>query len=423
MPPILKLMSKFSFIILSLLLSIIPLRTAAQESVQHADSVPEIEQVADTVPQHQSKLKVLSNKVTDKLLNAIPDAKSDDVNSIKNDSLYWTTALKHRRYNIYDTSIKYPRFLDFCVRAYRWGDKTFNSYDTAYVKPSGKNWKFILRNNNWIDTYGGRLSKERMRLVISSDVASSFGAQLAFMAVSYTYMFDIDNLIKGTPMSHKRMDFSFTCALFSIDFYSKSNSSKTDIHRFGDYKYKNKSWVSEPFYGLKADNCYGIYGYYYFNHRKYSQAAAYCFSKIQKKSAGSFILGFGIDHQNISMDFSELKQQMKDVLPDDRLFYSFKYNDYTILVGYAYSWALRHNWLINLTFTPSFGYRKSLAGSTEGAKSLFSSNIRGKLAVVHNRGRFFYGLHFILDGHWYNSSSNSFFNSNEDLTLSAGIRF
>ncbi len=54
---------------------------------------------------------------------------------------------------------------------------------------------------------------------------------------------------------------------------------------------------------------------------------------------------------------------------------------------------------------------------------MISPNIRFKLALVRNRKNFFYGAHFVMDGHWYISKNYSFFNSVEDLTLTAGIRF
>lgn len=337
--------------------------------------------------------------------------------------IYWKDAIKQHRFSIKDTSIYYPKFLDFCVRVYRWGDKTFNSYDTTYVRHSGKNWKLMIKSDNWIDTYTGRLSTERMRLTMTSKVASNLGAQIAFMAVSYAYMFDISNMISGKKIKRKRMETSFTCALFSVDFYMRSNSSQTDIHRFGDYKYKNSSWFSIPFNGLSSNDCYGIYGYYYFNNRKYSQAAAYCFSKYQLRSAGTFLIGFGFDRQNYTIDFTELSDNLKQYLPDDRMKYRFNYNDYCIIGGYAYNWVFRKNWLFNVTIAPSIGIRRTKSDASESGKTLFSPNLRAKLALVYNHKRFFYGAHLVSDGHWYKSSINSLYNSNTDIVITAGFRF
>ena len=368
---------------------------------------------------------------TDSLQSSIADTlavspATDTISSIApvpTEKIFWKDAIKSHRFNINDTTITYPKFLDFCVRVYRWGDRTFNSYDSTYVKPTGKNWKFMIKNNNWINSYIGNLSASRMRIMMNSTLTSSVGAQLAFMAVSYAYMFDISHLISGEKAKHKRMDFSFTCARFSLDFYMMSNSNPTKIHRFGEYKYKNRYWFTQKFNGLHSDDCYGIYGYYYFNHKKYAQAAAYCFSKLQQRSAGSFILGFAFDHQKFNMDFAELPDYLKEYLLNGQTEYWFRYNDYCVSVGYAYNWVFHKNWLLNVTATPAFGLRRSRSESTDGIKTLFSSNLRAKLALVYNRGRFFYGLHVITDGHWFKSSQNSLYSSTSDLTLTAGVRF
>ena len=45
------------------------------------------------------------------------------------------------------------------------------------------------------------------------------------------------------------------------------------------------------------------------------------------------------------------------------------------------------------------------------------------MGLVHNHGDVFYGLHLLVDGHWYRSNRHSFFNAIEEMTLIAGFRF
>ena len=345
---------------------------------------------------------------------------SQSVDSIVTDKIYWRDAIKQKKFSIYDTNIRYPKFLNFCVNTYRWGDRVFNSYDTTYVRATGKNWKLMVKNHDWIDSYVGWLTPDRMRLGLSSSVASSVGLQLAFMAVSYAYMFDIDNLLGGDATKHKRQDFSFTCSRFSIDIYYLKNESRTSIHHFGNYNHGK--WFTKDFFDLNRE-CYGVYGYYYFNNKRYSQAAAYCFSKVQLKSAGSFLAGMSFSHQDVSMNFATLPADMQAELPGDERFYRFHYNDYNITAGYAYNWVFRKNWLFNVTAAPSIGYRKSMNSSIEGSKSLLATDLRFKMSLVLNRVRWFYGAQFISDMNWYHSPKHHFINANHDLTLVAGFRF
>lgn len=339
---------------------------------------------------------------------------------------YWRRALMHGKFNPYDTTIKYPRFLDFCLRVYRWGDKTFNSYDTAYVTPTGKNWKVMVKNNNWLDAYSGRLANKQMRVFVSSPMNTVVGAQISFMAVSYAYMFDIDNLVGGDKTMHKKWDFSFTCARFSVEAYKSSNTGKTRIHHMGNYN--SGRFFSEDFTGLERESS-GLDIFYIFNHRKYSQAAAYCYSKIQRRSAGSFIAGILISNQDVKIDFSKLEnEEMKAVIPKrynhqpmDK--FRFQYREWNLIAGYAYNWVLKRNWLLNITALPSVGFKHCSANSTDGKRDLFSLNIRGKVGIVRNKGNFFYAGQFCFDGHLYNSRTNRFFNSVEEFNITAGFRF
>jgi len=163
--------------------------------------------------------------------------------------------------------------------------------------------------------------------------------------------------------------------------------------------------------------------YYIFNHTHYSQAAAYCFSKYQKRSSGSLLAGIYPSHQDVVMDMSVLSPKLRRYLPNSDTDYRFRYRDFGFLVGYGYSWVFHHGWLYNITFAPSFGYRHSFPNSIEGKKSLFSTNITAKMALVRTAGNFFYAFNFNHEGHWYNSRLYSFYNSYSNFELTAGFRF
>lgn len=165
------------------------------------------------------------------------------------DSTYWKRALQHGKVDMNDTTIIYPSFLDFCVKVYRWGDHTFNGYDSTYVVSTGKNWKLMLKNNNWLSSCIGHISEERMPVGMYSNMTSSFGAQLSFMAVSVSYMMNINDLISGNKVKNKKFDFSFTCSRLYLSLYNYKGDYPYYIHRFGDiphqdirgYKFKGVS--------------------------------------------------------------------------------------------------------------------------------------------------------------------------------------
>lgn len=348
------------------------------------------------------------------------DSTSSAVKMQKSDKDYWKKALRRYDFSIInDPDVRFPKFLQTCVNVYRWGDKTFNSYDTAYVVPTGKNWKLMAKANTWLVSYAGHLDKT-LPLLINSKLTNNFGFQISFMAVSMAYMVDMDNLFAGDPIRNTKLDFSFSSSRLGLDAYYLDNRGNTYIHRFGDYGRGKR--VNETFKGLHRKS-YGFQAYYVFNHNHYAQVAAYGFSKYQKRSSGSFLMGISSSHQDISLDFKTLPDNLRECLPDSNMLYRFRYNDHCLIIGYAYNWVFKKNWLFNVTLTPSVGIKHSTANSIDGSKNLLSLNYRSKMGVVHNHGDVFYGMNLLVDGHWYRSHRHSFFNSLEDLTLLAGFRF
>lgn len=341
------------------------------------------------------------------------------------DAGYWKRALRHGKFGIInDTSVHYPKFLEFCAKLYRWGDYTFNHYDTAYVKGTGKNWKLMVKNNNWLDTYAGHLGdKDEFHLRMNSNLSANFGAQISFMAVSLGYMFNINNWLNGDKVHNTRFDFSFTCSRLSLEaYYSKDQGDLVNLHRLGDYQ--SRSFKSYKFDGLKREY-YGLYAYYFFNHLRYAQAAAYCYSKYQRRSAGSFIAGLHVSHQDVVIDFSKLSDEMLGYVPPEvqALDCRFRYRDHSFVLGYGYNWVFHRNWVYNVTALPSVGVRHSFPNSIDGKKDLFAFSFLGKMALVHNHRNFFYAFTVLSNGHWYKSKKYSFFNSVEDINVNVGFRF
>ena len=83
------------------------------------------------------------------------EAKMNEPYDTIRDGTYWWRAMKHGKVDVTGKTIHYPKFLRFAWRTYKWGDKAFNSYDTAYVVGTGKNWKLMLKSMNWVDNYTG----------------------------------------------------------------------------------------------------------------------------------------------------------------------------------------------------------------------------------------------------------------------------
>lgn len=351
------------------------------------------------------------------------DSIRERIDSIEFSEMPWYKQVVKSGFHIHDPRINYPRFPRFLLNVYDWGDRTFNSYDPEYVVGSGKNWKARLENYNWMETYMLIFAPHtRDMLHIRSEIYSDLGAYLSFMAVSVGYTAKVNNWVKGhTPSSRTNFNFDFTCSRFSARIGWQSTEGNTRITHFGNFNHGRP--FSYDFNDIKHKSKSGEI-YYFFNHRKYSQAAAYSFSKYQLKSAGTPILGFAFTHQRITMDFSGLPEDMKSYLPTLENDYKFRFTDYALVAGYAYNWAIRpRRWLFNITATPSVGYRHSYSDSSEGNKSMMASNIRMRFSLVYNHKALFASLVGKFDGNLYFNSKYVFFNSTESLSFIVGARF
>ena len=347
----------------------------------------------------------------------IDDKLNEPYDTTRN-SGYWWRALKHGHVDFNDSTMGYPKFVMFCYRTYVWGDRAFNSYDSDYVVGTGKNWKLFLKSNNWVDSYIGHPVKD-VNQIINSNLVSNIGITLSFMAVSVGYSLGVSNLIHGDNVSNK-VDFSFTCARFAADAYYWEN--KNDIN--ATYRIKNadnvrhkvrQSGVSRKAMGLTA--------YYFFNNRRYAQAAAYCFSKYQKRSAGSWLAGFSLQHYDVKIDVEKLSEDVRPFFQTQADAPRILYNDYCLLFGYGHNWVLSSNWLLNFTITPYIGYRYNHFPNAGDKSSNVSLNCRARLAAVYNHRQFFMGFQSYADHHRYASKNSRLVNSLLDFSVLAGIRF
>ena len=348
------------------------------------------------------------------------NAMTTRVDSIDSERTHWEDIIFRHGWSINDTSIHYPPVIDFGFKAYRWLNHALNYYDTAYVVNPGKKskkFKVMLKNSNWLDFYSGHLGKWETPIQLNSDVTSLFGFHISGMGLSFTYMLNVRDLLAGRFIHNRRLQFSFTTSRIFIEgYYRKNDQSSVHINRLG-------KWVgSELFYGLTREG-YGLDAYYIFNHTHYSQAAAYCFSKYQKRSAGSLMAGIYLSHQDVVMDMILMDHTLLPYLPDEVTDYRFRYRDFGAMIGYGYSWVFHHGWLYNITAVPSIGYRHSFPNSIDGKRSLLSTNLNGRMALVRTAGNFFYALTFSHEGHWYTSVNHSFYNSYNNLDITAGFRF
>lgn len=334
----------------------------------------------------------------------------------------WFQQLMQTNFHINDPRISYPRFPQFCLNIYNWGDKTFNSYDSEYVRATGKNWKFLVKCEAWNQSFHYVFDLfNRDNVEIRSKANVDLGITLQFMAVGLTYTRAMDKRIYGHKNKRNTFEFSFTCSRFSLEALSRKTSGGAYIDRFGPYE--EGRWIHMPFEGLETSTL-SLTGFYFFNHKRYSQSAAYAYSKYQLRSAGSWLGGLQWAHRRAIMDFSDLPDAMKESNPEFPLINTFDYHEYALLGGYAYNWVINKHFLFNITAMPCVGYRKSeLHSEHRQTRELVSANLLGRTSLTYNNGMLFVGIIAKFNGGFILNSHYSLFNSTQTGNAVIGIRF
>ncbi len=337
-------------------------------------------------------------------------------------SCNWLKELIKKRFDMNDTTIRYPRFVDFCVRTYRWADHTFNTYDTTYVYSIPYKWKVMGKVRTTFDTYHFSSREDDFPvMVFNAEPRTSAGFRVSFMAVGLEYMPDFDNLLSGQAIDHRLTRFSFTCSRVFLDLYYNKTTGQSRINRFGDYE--DGDFIRLKFQGLTSKTL-GLDVFYVFNHKKYAHAAAYCYSKKQLRSAGSFILGFQYTNQKLDLDFTQIPYQLRDYNPWPNLYFQRHHYDYAINIGYAYNWVFHRNWVFNITAIPSLGLNHTVEDSVDGAGNRLAINVRGRFALVRNAGKhWFYAINGSLNGYFGLNTNYRLYNQIFEVSVTAGFRF
>ena len=365
------------------------------------------------------ELKAVSEDYTPEDLSNMSEfsLKLNDGDSLENRN--WWYLLKKGKLNLSDTTVIYPKFLKFCVDVYNWGDRFFNSYNPEYVVGTGHRWKARLVNENWSDSYALRFRNTDVNMRMLSSLNVNLGAYIQYMAVSVGYSVNMNTIFGGKKTDHSRFETNFNCALFNFDLYYYRNTG-TYIRQFMGFN--NNHLIRSDFPGVKASN-FGVSLYYFLNNKKYSQGAAYNFSKFQKKSAGSFMFGFSYSNLDILMDFSTLSDELRPLytFPEDIL--HLHYYSYCALFGYGYNWVWHPKWVFNVTAMPSIGVNHCYEDSSEKGGTQFALNIHGRASLTYNHRALFCSVIGKVNGNWYTSPNLSLFNAVEYFAFNVGFRF
>ena len=340
----------------------------------------------------------------------------------------WRSLLRRGVFNPEDTTVHYPGLIVFGTRVVKLYKRTFNTFDPDWVSGYDKKFRLTAKLDNWYDTYYAR--ENDMSLRFHCRPTSTLGLSISAFGLSVGYSIGLDRMRKHAPTGHK-FEFSLTTARFMAEFYQMVNSGDMTL----TLKQNGNKLPIDHLKGLKRVS-WGINASYFFNNRRYTQAAVYGNSRRQLRSAGSLMAGISVAHRRFDINYNDVPDElleqlgsMSDVDGDNTKLSGvetvFDYTDYCLNVGYGYNWVIDRHWLLNATGLVYGGVKHFHSkGDSFAPKNSGVLNAKVRLGITYDINNFFVGCHGYVDTHFYNAGKTMDYTSNlYDLAVNVGTRF
>jgi hypothetical protein len=156
-------------------------------------------------------------------------------------------------------------------------------------------------------------------------------------------------------------------------------------------------WTSDAFPQNKSMRILsiGVTGFYLFNSEKYSYRAAFVRDEIQKKSAGSFLMGLFGNYDEASTDNGFIPEEFPDSLRTKINIKGFKNLAVGFSAGYAHNFVIKEDFLLGIAVIPGFGYQRvsvtEIDGST-GNEDQPAGQVMARIALGYEFKHFYLAL-------------------------------
>ena len=233
--------------------------------------------------------------------------------------------------------------------------KAKSKVDPNYIEVPDKPWRVILRyKENVVDVdysqhieFPGTNDYSDWNLCFEPPVASSVGFWVGYRGTGFSYSKSLTkNAGRYYSISSTGANYGFNLRLrrfntqdgkFSADDFEKGQTTAFDTA----VNMPSPVWIRSVY----------INGYYVFNGRRYSQAAAYNQSVIQRRSAGSLLLG--ATWYQSSFDYSDIQNVVFMIIGHG--IYRAKVHQANLGIGYGYNWVPFRGLVVNAMAMPTIG--------------------------------------------------------------------
>ena len=313
--------------------------------------------------------------------------------------------------------------------------KKITAVDTNYISPNRYYASAMVLGEKQYSFFSLRTKNKDGRdqeLLFSPNSPFRVGPYIGYSLFFLGYTFDFG--ARKSSFDRTNVSISLYSRLIGVDYVYESgmrNYKIKSVSGFGDNVAKQVR--NTPFSGMST-YMINLHIYYLFNNKHFSYPAAYSQSTIQKRSSGSFILGFNYTKEKINFDYTQLPEVLlkdekgNNLYSDELKISNVRYRDYSFSVGYGYNWAFHKNFLANLTFSPTIGYNLSEGEKFNAKEYLFdldalNFDFISRASVVWNNSKYFAGIAVVAHTYSYKKPTFSIRNSLVTASIYAGLNF
>ena len=229
-------------------------------------------------------------------------------------------------------------------------------YNSRFIEVPDRPWRVILRskmdenivdfvNSNTIK-YEGTDVNTRLSLKFDSELNKSIGVWIGYRGLGFGYYYK--------PNKKPDLNIAISATAAKIGFNLRLRSMQTSNLHFRMDQSDGATTVTDEMDAVFTTHIDIISAYlnayYVFNGERYSQGAAYNQVVVQRKSAGSLLLGLTAYGSGVDLNTSPLNGGV--VTMADSLGY-ISLGKISLGLGYGYNWVPAKGWIVNAMVMPN----------------------------------------------------------------------
>jgi hypothetical protein len=305
-----------------------------------------------------------------------------------------------------------------------------NHFDTTYIRSYKKSFVITLPVSTRYMGFSLIDWETRNRLIFSPnyhyDLAFSISSRWASVLVN-TGLVLFDN--------HKDTKGKTTYADYQFNIYGNRLTTDAYYQDYRGFYIKNSqsfaTYTSTAPYQVRSDvhaRLAGVSTYYILNNKRFSYRNSFAFNEIQKKSAGSLLLGFYYSLFSELGNTPLVTDPFRPEFSKQAFIRDGSVNTFGINVGYIYTLVFLKKCYVTASLVPGIGaevtnYTREDESSYSSPLNL-ASKINIRLASGYDAGNYFIGTMWMYDYYFFASQSNSTFNFNfGKFRVFVGYRF